>query len=245
MLKGIRTSASGMIPRARKQEMIANNIANVATPGYKKDRLFTKELSRAHVKQIQKTTKSDWEKPMVDGLYTDFRPGSFNNTGNPLDLAIDGDGFFQLQDEDGNVFLTRSGNFSIDNEGFVTFPGGYRLIGEGGPVQVGQGQLTVGADGEVDIDGIAVDSIRAVDVADQSVLDKLGSSLYGVPQGEELLPALRAEIQQGYLEAANVDIVHEMVDMIITFREYEANAKSLQTQDESLDHLFRRVAGNG
>ncbi|MDX9858164.1 MAG: flagellar basal-body rod protein FlgF [candidate division Zixibacteria bacterium] len=244
MLKGIRTSASGMIPRARKQEMIANNIANAATPGFKKDRLFTKELSRAQVKQARKVSKSDWEKPMVNRTYTDFQAGSFNHTGNPLDLAIDGDGFFQLQDTEGNVYLTRSGNFSIDNEGYVTFPGGYRLIGEGGPVQLGQGQVTVGADGEIDVDGLATDRIRAVDVADHSVLEKLGSSLYGVPEGEELLPALRGEIQQGYLEAANVDVVHEMVDMIITFREYEANAKSLQTQDESLDHLFRRVAGN-
>ncbi|MCB2201363.1 flagellar basal-body rod protein FlgF [bacterium] len=244
MLKGIRTSASGMIPRAKKQEMIANNIANVATPGYKKDRMFTKELSRAQLKQTQKITKSDWEKPMVDQLYTDYASGNFNNTGNPLDLAIDGDGFFQLQDAEGNIYLTRSGNFSVDSEGYVSFPGGFRLIGEGGPVQIGRGQLSVGADGEVSVDGLVTDRIRAVDVADQSMLEKLGGSLFGVPQGQELLPALRAEIQQGYLEAANVDVVHEMVDMIITYREYEANARSLQSQDQSLDHLFRRVAGN-
>lgn len=244
MLKGIRTSASGMIPRAKKQEMIANNIANVATPGYKKDRMFTKELSRAQLKQTQKITRSDWEKPMVDQLYTDYASGNFNNTGNPLDLAIDGDGFFQLQDAEGNIYLTRSGNFSVDSEGYVSFPGGYRLIGEGGPVQIGRGQVSVGADGEVSVDGLVTDRIRAVDVADQSMLEKLGGSLFGVPQGQELLPALRAEIQQGYLEAANVDVVHEMVDMIITYREYEANARSLQSQDQSLDHLFRRVAGN-
>ena len=244
MLKGIRTSASGMIPKARKQEMIANNIANVATPGYKKDRMFTKELSRATLKQLKKTTQSDWQKPMVDKLYTDFAPGSFDNTGNPLDLAIDGDGFFQLQDSEGNVFLTRSGSFQVDSEGYISFPGGYRLIGEGGPIQVGNGQVTVGADGEISVDGVVTDQVRAVDVADQSTLEKLGSSLFGVPQGQELLPALRAEFQQGYLEAANVDIVHEMVDMIVTYREYEANARALTTQDQSLDSLFRRVAGN-
>ncbi|MBD3403643.1 flagellar hook-basal body complex protein [candidate division GN15 bacterium] len=242
MLKGIHTSASGMIPRARKQELIANNIANVASPGYKKDMMFTKELSRAEQKRTP--TKSSWEKPMVDQVYTDYSSGTFNHTGNPLNIAIDGDGFFQLQDDQGNIYLTRSGNFTVDNQGFMAFPGGYRLIGEGGPVQVGEGKVTIDPSGEVSVDGFSTDRIVPVDVPDQSALEKLGGALFGVPPGQELIPPLRAELQQGYLEAANVDVVGEMVDMIITYREYEANARSLQSQDQSLDHLFRRVAGN-
>ena len=243
MLKGIHTSASGMIPQARKQEVIANNVANAGTPGYKADRLFTKELSKAAAKA--QPTRSDWETPMLDKTYVDFRPGAFDQTGNDLDLAIDGDGFFLLQDLEGGRFLTRSGRFTVDNEGFMTHSDGMRLIGQGGPVQVGQGKISIDPDGTIQVNGLTVDRIIPQAVADMGTLDKIGSALFAVPANEEVASATNTEIRQGYLETANVDIVQEMVDMIITYREYEANAKAMQAQDQTLDNLFRRVAGNG
>ena len=101
MIKGIYTSASGMIPGIRKQEIIANNISNVSTPGFKKDMLFVKELSNAQKKAV--TTRSDWENPMSNKVFTDYSQGTFEKTGNPLDLAIDGPGFFTLQLDDGST----------------------------------------------------------------------------------------------------------------------------------------------
>ena len=243
MLKGIHTSASGMIPQARKQEVIANNVANAGTPGYKADRLFTKELSKAAARR--EPTKSAWETPMLDKTYVDFRPGTFDQTGNELDLAIDGDGFFMLQDLDGNRFLTRSGRFTVDNEGFLTHSDGLRLIGQGGPVAVGQGKISIDPDGTVQVNSLTVDRIVPQAVADMSTLQKIGSALFAVPADQEVATAVSSEIRQGYIETANVDIVQEMVDMIITYREYEANAKAMQAQDQTLDNLFRRVAGNG
>jgi len=242
MIKGIYTSASAMIPRIRKQEILANNIANVGTTGFKKDQLFTKELSRAAEKQAPKRT--DWQKPMIDKVYVDFAPGVFDKTDNPLDLAIEGDGFFTLQAPDGGIVLTRSGAFEIDANGFLVFPGGYLVTGEGGAIQVGQGQLTVSGTGEVEVNGLPVDRIAPMAVADNDRLQRLGGSLFAVPEGEELLPAQSATIRQGYLETSNVDIVREMVDMLAAYRIYEANAKALQSQDDSLEHLFHKVAGN-
>ena len=242
MLKGIHTSASGMIPRVRKQEMTANNLANATTPGYKRDMMFTKELSRAQQKQLPR--QSDWQQPMVDRTYVDYESGVFDKTGNPLDLAIDGDGFFQVQDDQGNQFLTRSGHFEVSDEGIITFAGRFQLVGQGGPIQVGSGDIAIGDNGEIQVNGNTVDRVVSRNVADYSVLEKIGSTMFAVPEGEPILPAIDATIRQGYLESANVNIVEEMVDMMISYREYEANAKAIQSQDQSLDNLFRRVAGN-
>jgi len=242
MIKGIFTSASAMVPRVRKQEMLANNIANAGSTGFKKDRMFTKELSKAVEKRIPR--KTDWEKPMVDKVYVDLAPGVFDKTGNPLDLAIEGDGFFTLQAPDGRTVLTRSGTFQVDANGLLSFPGGFNLLGDGGPIQVGNGDLSVGSDGELEVDGLAVDRVVPRSIADTDNLIRLGGSLFAVPEGEELLPAISATIRQGYLETSNVDVVREMVEMIISYRSFEANAKALQSQDQSLSHLFNRVAGD-
>jgi flagellar basal-body rod protein FlgF len=241
MIKGIYTSASGMIPRLKKQEVIANNISNASTSGFKKDSVFVRELSRAEGKRLSK--KSDWQKPIVDQEYIDFRPGVFDFTDNPLDLAIEGDGFFTLQAEDGSTLLTRSGTFMVNSEGYLTYPGGYLLTSEGGPIQVGDGKVTVGKNGEVEVDGQSVGRITPMTVGNVEELQKVGRSLFAVPEGVELLPSEQPTIRQGYLETSNVDIVGEMVDMIISYRAYEANAKAIQSQDNSLEHLFNRVGG--
>ncbi len=241
MIEGMHRSAGGMQPRVNKQEAIANNLANVGTAGFKKDKQFVRELNSAEHRQ--QTKKADWQQPLADKIQVDFAPGVFDRTGNPLDLAIDGDGFFRLLNNDGGTVLTRSGNFQVDGNGFLTYPGGFQVLGTGGPIAVGSGVVKVASTGEVSVDDIVVDTITPVTVPDLFELERLGGSLYGLPQGTQEIPVTNATIQQGYLEQANVDVVHEMVDMIATLRAYEANANALQTQDESLEHLFQRVAG--
>jgi flagellar basal-body rod protein FlgG len=241
MIKGLYTSASGMIPHLKKQEATANNLANVGTAGFKKDAVFTHELSRAERKLAVK--KSDWEKPMVNDLFTDYSQGIFSKTGNPLDMGIDGEGFFTLQTADGGTYLTRSGSFTVDADGMLAFPGGAVVLGEGGPIEIGSGQVSVAENGEIEVDGNVVGRIIPQTVADLSSLEKVGDSLFAVPEGTTLIAVPDANIRQGFLEQANVDIVREMIDMIISFRAYEANARSVQTQDKSLDHLFGRVGG--
>jgi len=241
MIKGLYRSASGMLPHIDKQEAIAHNIANAGATGFKKDRVFARELSEAESRARPK--KTDWEKTVASYIKVDHAPGVFDKTANPLDLAIEGDGFFTLQTTEGATVLTRSGSFVVDNEGFLAFPGGYRLIGDGGTIQVGTGQLSVSQTGEVQVDGLAAGRITPKTVADVDRLVRLGGSLFGVPEGEPLLPPLSFTVQQGYLETSNVDVVQEMVDMIVAYRTYEANARALQTQDNSLDHLMNKVAG--
>jgi len=242
MIKGLYTSASGMAPQLKKQETTANNIANAGTSGFKKDVLFTKELSKAEKKTT--VNKSDWQNPMVDKIYVDYAPGAFDKTGNPLNMAIDGDGFFVLQLEDGSMALTRSGSFMVNNEGFISMTGGALLMSESGPLEVGNGQVTVAGTGRVEVDGSTIGKIVPMTVDDLEQLEKVGSSVFAVPDGVELIPVEKSSIQQGFLESSNVDIVREMIDMIISYRSYEANAKSAQIQDQTLDSLFNRVAGD-
>jgi flagellar basal-body rod protein FlgG len=241
MIKGIYTSASGMIPRIKQQEITANNIANVSTPGFKRDRIFAKELSKAEVKRLPQ--KNDWQKPMVNRVYTDYNQGIFDKTGNPLDVAIDGDGMFTLQMQDGTTVLTRSGSFIVNQDGLLAFPGGALVVGEGGPIEVGSGEVSVSQAGDIEVDGGRVGKLVPVTVVDLTELNKIGGSFYVVPEDAELIQVEKYSIQQGFLEASNVDIVSEMIDMIVAFREYEAGAKSIQAQDQSLENLFRRVGG--
>lgn len=242
MIKGLYTSASGMLPHQRKQEAVANNLANASTPGYKKTDVFIRELSRAEARH--QVRKSDWQQPMDVETFTDYQQGNFDRTGNPLDLAIDGDGFFRIQLPNGEQGLTRSGSFVINNDGLLAVPGGGVVLGEGGPIEVGNDKVTVAATGEVSSGSIQVGRIVPVTVSDLTQLPKVGGSLYIVPPDAQLISLPQSTIQQGFLEASNVDTVREMIEMIISFRSYEANARAIESQDQSLGQLLTRVAGS-
>jgi len=239
MIKGLYRSGSAMVPRIKQQETIANNLANVSTPGYKKDMLFTRELTRAQAKAIPR--QSDWQTPMIDQVYTQFSQGTLDKTGNPLDIALEGDGFMMLETPEGENLLTRAGNFSVDSQGFLSTADGNRLIGEGGTINVGNGNVGISESGQIEVDNDVVGTIRVVEVEDKSQLLKIGRSAFMIPAGIEPVAAVNFAIRQGYLETSNVDIVKEMVEMIISYRNYEADAKSVQTQDQSLEKLINNV----
>jgi flagellar basal-body rod protein FlgF len=240
MIKGMYRSASGMLPRVKQQEAIANNVSNAGTTGFKKDIVFAKELSKAESRT--KPQDNNWKQTLEARVQVDYTLGVFDKTDNPLDMAIEGDGFFVLQAPDGSTALTRAGSFVVDNEGYLAFSGGYRLMGDGGPIQVGTGAVTVGESGEVQSAGTTAGRVVPKTVADVTKLDRLGGAMFGVPAGEQLIAPLQASIKQGYVETSNVDVVQEMVDMMVAYRTYESNAKALQTQEATLDHLFQRVA---
>ncbi len=241
MIKGLYTSASGMLPHQRKQEATANNLANTSTPGYKKSDIFVKELSRAEARHQVK--RSDWQQPIEVEQFTDYQQGSFDRTGNPLNLAIDGDGFFMIQLPNGDRALTRSGSFVVDNNGLLAVPGGGIVLGDGGPIEIGNEKITVTATGEVSAGEFQVGRIVPVSVPDLTQLPKAGGSLHLLPKDAQLIRLPQSTIQQGFLEASNVDTVREMVEMIISFRAYEANARAIESQDQSLSQLLSKVAG--
>ena len=182
---------------------------------------------------------------MSEEIYTDYSAGMFDRTSNPLDLAIDGDGFFTLQLEDGSTAITRNGSFTVNKDGMLAAPGGAIVVSEGGAIEIGNGKVTISQSGEVEVDGSVMGQLTPVTVEDLQQLQKIGRGMFVVPEEVELIPVDYAVIRQGYIESSNVDIVSEMVDMIIAYRSYEANAKSIQSQDDSLEKLFNRVGSRG
>ncbi len=239
MIKGLYRSASAMIPHVKIQEITANNLANASAPGFKRDMLFTRELSRAQAKEYPK--KSDWETPMIDQVYTEYDQGMLDKTDNPLDVALEGKGFFTLQLEDGTTVLSRSGSFTVDQSGYLVNPDGHRLLGDGGPINVGEGTVSISEMGQVEVDASPVANIRVVDIEDKSSLQKVGDSEYQIPEGINLISAVNFAIKQGYLESSNVNVIKEMINMVASYRSFESDAQALKAQDDSLEKLINNV----
>ena len=151
------------------------------------------------------------------------------STGNPLDLAIAGDGFFRVQTPDGE-FLTRQGVYHRSAEGYIVDGHGNQLLGDGGPLQVPEtGSVLVDAEGQLSVDGEPIDIISLVRVEDPRSLEKVGQSLLRVrpDAGVQPVPAEGSTIEQGFLESANVNVVSEMVNMIEAMRAFEAYQKMI------------------
>lgn len=232
MIKGIYTSASGMLPRMLKQEIFANNMANVNTVGFKKDGVFLRQLKQAQDGLI---TDLDWEIPMIDDVYIDFSQGQLHETQQPLDVAIEGDGFFAIGTPDGERY-TRNGQFSLTPEGTLVDKNGFEVLSDAGPITISGDVITVSEDGTIAVDGSSVAKIKIVDFEKPYNFRKEGLGYFAVDG--ETGPASLSEnyqIRQGYVEQSNVNIIEQMVDMLISFRAFQAGQKAINSQDETLD----------
>ena len=225
MYKGIYIALSGAIQKQRDMDITAQNIANANTTGFKKERISFKDSlipvdnKPPHVPDGRAMTETS-------SIMTDFTGGSIMKTGNPLDIAINGEGFFSLE---GNYY-TRNGNFTIDDEGNIVTQDGRKVLGSGGPVNVQGGKVEISRSGEIFVDNISVDTLKIVDFKDKSVLLKQSGSMFITGKaGEEINP----QISQGYLESSNVDAIREMVQMIRTMREFESYQKMINSFDEA------------
>jgi len=238
MIKGIYTSAVGMTPNKIKLDVIANNLANISTTGFKKDNIFVRIL-KSSVLDINKNGGNE-----LSGLYiteyTSFDQGNFKQTGNPLDLAINGNGFFVVQTPDGPRY-TRNGNFTITGDGRIVNSNGYALIGLGGEIklpnitELKDSDIRVTNKGEVYVNDKFIDRIKVVWFNDLTKLRKSSSTSFVADNDAGEIDLVEGyEIYQGFLEESNVNAVEEMVRMIEASRIYESNYKSVQHQDDTL-----------
>ena len=240
MIKGIFTSAAGMNYLRLKQEVTANNMANVNTTGFKKDGVFSR-LLRANEK-ILKMNSSDFVRlEIVDETRTDHSQGSYHTTGNPYDLAIEGEGFFSVQTPQG-VMYTRNGSFMINQDNQLVTSNGYPVLGINGPVTIIGNDVFIGDDGSVNVDGAVVDVLAIVDFPKPYHLAKFGDGLFSGEAASAVNQTTdRFRLRQGVLEESNVEIIDEMVTMIQTTREFDAGQKAIQVQDSTLDRAVNEV----
>ena len=257
MIRALYTAASGMNAQQANIDNIANNLSNVNTTGFKKSRVEFEDLVYEQAKAPGSPTSTSGEAPvgLEYGLGTrpiatasDFQAGNLRATNGPLDLAIEGRGFFQVTLPDGQVAYTRAGNLHLNAEGLV-------VTNEGYPVQP---QITIPANAtsvSVSKDGIVSAAIQG-QTAPQQVgtlelasfqnpagLKALGGNLFvaSTASGEPVTgtPGLdgMGTLAQGFLEDSNVSVVEEMVNMILGQRAYEANSKVVRTADEMLQQV--------
>jgi flagellar basal-body rod protein FlgG len=222
-----------MVSRAKQQDAVANNMANAQTAGYKRRSIFLRRLTAA-----ESNAEHPWLRPLEQGNYTDFTQGLLEPTGEPLNLALEGDGFFVIDTPQGERY-TRNGNFTRSPAGELMTPDGYAVQGDSGAIALPDGELTVGDKGELYVDGAQVGRLRTVTFANPQSLVPVGKSLF--QSSETATPATSANVRQGYLERANFDLVQEMVQMITTFRYFETAQKAVQMQDETLGRAVNQV----
>ncbi|MCR4438132.1 MAG: flagellar hook-basal body protein [bacterium] len=230
MIKGFEYSTEGMNATMLVQDIIANNLANVSTTGFKSGKLFISLLEQADASaQLQEK----------EGF--DLSQGALKKTDNPWDLALEGPGFFVVQSARG-TFLTRNGAFAPDAEGYLVTQDGSFVLGERGRILAGEG-VTIGQQGEVMKDGVQVDRLRIVHFADARVIERHGQGLFVVAVDvSPTEPPAETRVHQGYLEQSNVDPLREMVAMMYAFRLFEADAKALKSQDDTLGRAVNEVA---
>ncbi len=249
----------GALSTEHRMNFIANNLANVNTTGYKQDQLaFKNTMAQFAHDEIREPLANVRSKPLfpepknlsrtrIAVSEIDFSQGSMKFTGDPLDVAINGEGFFKVQTPAGERY-TRSGHFVKGADGSMQTPQGWPLLGDGGPITIPAEarDVHIASDGQVFADGELINTITFVGLADPQALEKEGSNTYRVRPGmeaEENDPlANGGRISQGFVETANVEVVTEMVKMIEVNRHYEAMSKIMQTSATIDKDATERVA---
>lgn len=254
MVRGLYTAWTGMATEQERLDIIANNIANAATVGYKQESVTNQAFDQMLTLKIRDGSEAYITKPIgrmslgvkIGEVYTDYKQGSLRETGNTYDMAIEGNGFFTVNvtDRNGNVTTryTRNGNFKVTSEGYVVDAEGNHLQGLGGDIQIPMdaADIAIDTDGTIYADGEMVDKITLVDFEDYDYLEKIGDTSYRLLDGG-IMKEADGTIQQGFTEQSNVNSVSEMVDMIAITRAYEANQKVIQTVDTMLDKSVNSV----
>lgn len=236
MVKGILASAGAMRPALLAQDILANNLANARTDGFRGDRTaFQLVASRAPGGgPIEETALAPQLATRIDP-----RPGSFQVTDRPLDVALQGDGYFVVNTPDGERY-TRAGHFLTSAEGSLVTPAGHEVLADGGAITLpGGAQVTITAQGQVLADGNLLGQLQVVSFPDEPAFSHAGGGLLATDSGAE--PAENVRVLQGVIEGPNVEPVQAMVDMITLLRHFEMNQKALQAQDESLGNLLSWV----
>jgi flagellar basal-body rod protein FlgF len=238
MDRGIYPIVSGAIAQERRIDMLTENLANIQTAGYKRQKpLFKSVLSHA-VQGGAGKGKSDQVFTKMAGSFFDWKSGSLKPTGNPLDLALAGDGFFAVKALKGGTEYTRNGNFILNAQRELTTRDGALVLGEAGPIQLPVGKVTVNETGEVQVDGAQVDTLRVMQFKNFTSTVQIGER-YATKGG--VIPATGTVITQGTLEESNVNAVEELVQMVELHRNYEAALKVIQTMDETAQKAANEI----
>jgi flagellar basal-body rod protein FlgG len=252
MLRSLYSAAAGMESQQMNLDVISNNLANVNTTGFKKSKVEFQELLYQTTRAAGADQGSGNQLPTGIQVGEGSRPvatariftnGDLSQTGEQLDVAIQGDGFFEVQMPDGSVAYTRDGAFKTSSDGRIVTSDGLPLQAGFQPVPAGTTNITIGSNGNVTYTGSSGSTtfqVQLVRFNNPAGLDSLGSNLFretnasGPPQLGTPGQSGFGTLNQGYLELSNVKVVEEMVNLILAQRAYEVNSKAVQASDEMM-----------
>ncbi|HZS49138.1 MAG TPA: flagellar basal-body rod protein FlgF [Blastocatellia bacterium] len=229
MSSGFYTTYLGMQARQDAMDVVANNLANVNTTGFKTDNPFFSAYQNALDNPASQTNID--KSTQLENIKTDFSTGSFRSTGRELDVAIEGDGFFVVNTPSGERY-TRDGSFTLNSNGQLVTEQGYQVIGQGGPITVPPGAVTIDPAGDISVNGQSIGTLRIVKFANNASLRKEGNNVF--QQTDSKMQAVAVQypnIQQGQLESSNVNAIKEMVTMMKYMREFESLQKVLTSMN--------------
>jgi flagellar basal-body rod protein FlgG len=234
-----------MLGESARQDVVANNLANATTTGFKKSVATSTPFGEMLVHNMGMPGAPEVGSlnlgAEVRGIATIREPGPLRFTGNRLDMALMGDGYFTVQGPAGRRY-TRDGSFALDQAGRVVTKDGEPVLGAGGtPITLDRGEVRVAADGTI-TQGTAVRGrLLLTDLDPASISDQGGRYVTGTARG----PAAQARVRQNHLEGSTVNVVSEMVELIRVMRSFEANQKSVLAQDEALQASVTKVGAVG
>ena len=241
MVKGLYTAYSGLTVQQKRLDVVSNNLANATTTGYKKEGLTTQSFKDVYGIKVKDETVGYINQNIgtlnlgakIGESFRSWDQGSFQNTGNTFDFALSGSGLFSIsftnKAGETSTLYTRDGSFQMNREGYLVTKDGDFVLGENGPIQLPTDfeKLTVEESGEI---------YALVDFENYDYVEAYGENLYRAVDGATQTDAT-ATVNQGYLEASNINVVTEMVDMISIARDFESNQKIMNTIDEMLGKM--------
>lgn len=256
MLRGLYTAYTGMLNEQYRMDILSNNLANADTVGFKKEGSTAQSYSEVMAVKIKDKTEDPNIPKKLGGMslgvkigetYTDFSQGSFKDTGNTFDMALAGEGFFNIEftNKAGEVSTkyTRDGGFTLTKDGYLVTKDGDYVLGTDGKIQLSTtaGNTVITDDGQIYQDDVLMAQLKISEFEDTNYLTHYGETMWDAKEGAVELDATNTKVHQGYVEMSNISVVTEMVNMISLQRHYEANQKLITTYDESLDKSVNQV----
>jgi flagellar basal-body rod protein FlgF len=232
----VAATETGMLGDAERLRIISNNLANVGTVGFKRQLAVSPTFDQ-QLLQSAAGTQAGERAGSVLTAYTDRSAGTLTHTGNPLDLALEGDAYFVI-DTGLREAYTRQGTFRLDADGQLVTASGEKVVTTEGDVRLTSPAPSIDAQGNIRDNGAVVGQLKLVTVNNPQSLLETGNGLYTATDSTVAAPADTARVRQGYTEAANVVTMNEMIKMIETVRHFEASQKMLQGYDAMLDRAI-------
>ena len=243
MLSGYYTIASGMLTSQRNIDTVGQNLINSQTPGYRGETV----VNSAFEMELMTRRESTGNQVLGDGIgqaasivadsVTSFEGGLIKDTGRALDFALNGDGFFNITAADGSTYLTRNGNFDLDEEGYLVLPGYGRVLGTNGELQLNTGDVTVTSDGMLqNAEGETLGSLLVTAPADYADLERSENGMFS--SANQLQQSQNFEVSNQRLELSNISMNKEMTNLLDAQRSFQSCSSALQI----VDALNRKAA---